>query len=55
MAAKYKLEKFTGKNDFGLWRVKMQALLVKQGLADALYGEKALPPGMTDYAKKELL
>ena len=30
--AKFDLEKFTGKNDFGLWRVKMRALLVQQGL-----------------------
>ena len=29
-------EKFTGHNDFGLWRIKMKALLIQQGLADAI-------------------
>ncbi|RVW58895.1 Retrovirus-related Pol polyprotein from transposon TNT 1-94 [Vitis vinifera] len=41
--AKFDVEKFTGKNDFGLWRLKMRALLVQQGLQDALLGEKNLP------------
>ncbi|KAL8478163.1 hypothetical protein ACS0TY_030158 [Phlomoides rotata] len=30
------VEKFSGKNDFGLWKVKMKALLVHHGLAGAL-------------------
>ncbi|KAG6679195.1 hypothetical protein I3842_14G118700, partial [Carya illinoinensis] len=29
---KFDVEKFTGKNDLGLWRIKMKALLVQQGL-----------------------
>ncbi|KAL8521619.1 hypothetical protein ACS0TY_011948 [Phlomoides rotata] len=33
---KLDVEKFTGKNDFGLWKVKMKALLVHHGLATAL-------------------
>ena len=36
---KFDLEKFTGKNDFGLWKMKMRALLVQQGIHDALLGE----------------
>ena len=40
MAAKYDVEKFTGSNDFGLWRMKMKALLVHQGLYEALLGER---------------
>ncbi|KAL8530274.1 hypothetical protein ACS0TY_007344 [Phlomoides rotata] len=32
--------KFTGKNDFGLWKVKMKALLVHLGLASALKMEE---------------
>ena len=35
---KYDLEKFNGKNDFGLWRLKIRASLVQQGLEDALGG-----------------
>ena len=36
MASRFEAEKFTGKNDFGLWRVKMKALLIQQGLSSAL-------------------
>ncbi|KAH9703748.1 Integrase catalytic domain-containing protein [Citrus sinensis] len=34
--SKIDLEKFTGKNDFNNWKVKMEALLITQGLGDAL-------------------
>lgn len=30
------LEKFNGKNDFNIWMFKMKAVLVTQGLVDAL-------------------
>ncbi|GKB35063.1 zinc finger, CCHC-type containing protein [Tanacetum coccineum] len=33
---KFDIEKFDGKNDFGLWQVRMKALLEHQGLATAL-------------------
>ncbi|KAH9728046.1 hypothetical protein KPL70_008880 [Citrus sinensis] len=33
---KIDLEKFTSKNDFNMWKVKMEALLITQGLGDAL-------------------
>ena len=38
--ARFEAEKFTGKNDFGLWRLKMKALLIQHGLADALTPDK---------------
>lgn len=41
MASRFEAEKFTGKNDFGLWRMKMRAMLIQQGLSVALDGEKA--------------
>ena len=41
-SAKYEVEKFTRQNDFGLWRMKMRALLVQQGLVEALDGEAKL-------------
>ena len=41
--AKFEVEKFTGSNDFGLWRLKMRAFLVHQGLEDALKGAVGLP------------
>ncbi|KAL8463061.1 hypothetical protein ACS0TY_033901 [Phlomoides rotata] len=37
---KLDVEKFSGKNDFGLWKVKMKALLVHHGLASALKPDK---------------
>ncbi|XP_042983130.1 uncharacterized protein LOC122312550 [Carya illinoinensis] len=37
---RFDIEKFTGDNDFGLWRIKMRALLVQHGLQDALLGER---------------
>ena len=39
-SAKLVVEKFTGENDFHLWRLKMRALLVHQGLNEAL-GEES--------------
>ncbi|GKA84946.1 hypothetical protein Tco_0806600 [Tanacetum coccineum] len=33
---KFDIEKFDGKNDFGLWQVRMKALLEQQGLAATL-------------------
>lgn len=54
-SAKYEVEKFTGQNDFGLWRLKMRALLVQQGLVEALDGEAKLEKMMADGDKKALL
>lgn len=34
--ARYDVEKFDGKSDFGLWRIKMEPLLIHQGLDQAL-------------------
>ncbi|KAL8514335.1 hypothetical protein ACS0TY_013450 [Phlomoides rotata] len=36
ITTRFDIEKFSGKIDFGLWRIKMEALLVHQGLTDAL-------------------
>ncbi|KAL8471904.1 hypothetical protein ACS0TY_029223 [Phlomoides rotata] len=36
VTTRFDIEKFSGKTDFGLWRIKMKALLVHQGLAEAL-------------------
>ena len=35
-STKIDLEKFTGKNDFNMWKVKMEALLITHGLGDAI-------------------
>ena len=36
MASRFEAEKFNGKSDYGLWKMKMRALLIQQGLASAL-------------------
>lgn len=35
-SAKFEAEKFSDKNDFSLWRIKMKALLIQHGLSDAI-------------------
>lgn len=35
-STKVDLEKFNGKNDFNMWKVKMEAVLITHGLGDAL-------------------
>ncbi|KAL3751810.1 hypothetical protein ACJRO7_012617 [Eucalyptus globulus] len=53
--AKVEVEKFNGRNNFGLWSVKMKALLTTQGLAKALEGKAQLPETMRDAKKDELM
>ncbi|KAH9706020.1 Integrase catalytic domain-containing protein [Citrus sinensis] len=36
MGSKVDLEKFTGQNDFNMWKIKMEALLIAQGLGEAI-------------------
>ena len=36
MGSKVDLEKLTGQNDFNMWKIKMEALLITQGLGDAI-------------------
>ena len=52
---KFDIEKFDGNNDFGLWRLKMHALLVQNGLHKALRGKNALSEKLSDEEKDELL
>ena len=47
LSAKFKVEKFTGKNNFGLWQVKIRDLLMQQGLHKALSGKAQKPASMT--------
>ena len=39
VSSKVDIEKFTGKNDFNMWKIKMEALLITQGLGDAFEPE----------------
>jgi hypothetical protein len=36
----FNVEKYSGKNNFELWKVNMKGLLVQQGLKDALLGKR---------------
>jgi hypothetical protein len=53
--AKLDIEKFNGKNDFRLWRLKVKLLLVHQGLVDALKGEEGLPVGLSTKERKDMM
>lgn len=55
MSAKYEIEKFNGRDDFSLWRVKMRAILVQQGLLKALNGKNALPEDLSDEQKDDMV
>ena len=55
MSTKFELEKFIGDNDFGLWKMKMEAVLIKEGLALALKKESELPNTMTEVEKQDVL
>jgi hypothetical protein len=47
-SSKFEVEKFSGKNSFALWKLKMRDLLVQQGLQKALAGKSKKPTSMTD-------
>ena len=39
VSSKVDIEKFTGKNDFNMWNIKMEALLITRGLRDVIEPE----------------
>jgi hypothetical protein len=39
-SAKFEIEKFNGKNNFEIWKVKMHDLLMQQGMVKALLGKE---------------
>jgi len=55
MGSKWDIEKFTGDNDFGLWKVKMEAVLIQQKCEKALKGESASPVTMSRAEKTEMV
>ncbi|KAL8542762.1 hypothetical protein ACS0TY_003589 [Phlomoides rotata] len=52
---KLDVEKFSGKNDFGLWKVKMKALLVHHGLASALQPDAGAESSISREKKVEIM
>jgi len=55
MGSKWDIEKFTRDNDFGLWKVKMEAVLIQQKCEKALKGEGALLVTMSQAEKTEMV
>ncbi|KAJ4708838.1 Retrovirus-related Pol polyprotein from transposon TNT 1-94 [Melia azedarach] len=53
--SKFDIEKFTGENDFNLWRIKMRALLVHQGLEEALEDADEISDILTEKEKRDIL
>ena len=47
MGSKFDIEKFTGTNDFGLWKVKMRVVLVHNKCVEALKGAR-MPESLSD-------
>ncbi|WVZ11959.1 hypothetical protein V8G54_016489 [Vigna mungo] len=54
MTTKFDVEKFNGANDFGLWKIKMEAILIQQGCNEALKGESRMSDAMTQEEKKKM-
>jgi hypothetical protein len=55
MGSKWDIEKFTKDNDFGLWKVKMEAVLIQQKCEKALKGEDALPVTLSQAERIEMV
>ena len=47
-AIKFEVEKFYGKEKFGLWKNRVKALLVQQGLHKTLQGKSSKSIGTSD-------
>jgi hypothetical protein len=45
-SSKFEVEKFSGKSNFELWKLKMQDLLVQQGLEKAFADKSKKPTTM---------
>ncbi|KHN06133.1 Retrovirus-related Pol polyprotein from transposon TNT 1-94, partial [Glycine soja] len=42
-------------NDFGLWRIKMEAILIQHGCAEALKGEERMSESLSSKEKSEMI
>ena len=55
MGSKWDIERFTRDNDFGLCKVKMEAVLIQQKCEKALNGEGVLPVTMSQAEKTDMV
>jgi len=54
MNLRWDIEKFTGSNNFGLWKVKMRAILIQQKCVETLKGEAQMQAHLTLAEKTEM-
>ncbi|KHN10159.1 Retrovirus-related Pol polyprotein from transposon TNT 1-94, partial [Glycine soja] len=45
----------SGENDFRLWRIKMEAILIQHGYAEALKGEERMSESLSSKEKSEII
>jgi len=55
MTTKFDTEKFFGVNNFGLWRIKMETILIQQGCVDAIKGEVNISTSMSQKEKNDMI
>jgi len=55
MGSKWDIEKLIGDNDFGLWKIKMEVMLIQQKCEKALKGEGTLLLTMSRAEKTEMV
>ena len=51
----FHVEKFSGENDFGLWRIKMEAILIQHGCAKALKRGERMLESLSSKEKSEMI
>ena len=54
MTTKFDTEKFDGNTNFILWKIKMRAILISDGL-EALLGKNNMPDSTSEDKKDELI
>ena len=50
----YKISKFNGKNNFILWKVKVQAVLKQKGVYDVVFEPDQLAKELTEPKKRDM-
>ncbi|TXG53283.1 hypothetical protein EZV62_022452 [Acer yangbiense] len=51
---KFDIDKFDGSGDFGIWRIKVKALLSQQKILKAIEGPEKLPESLTKEQKNDM-
>ncbi|XP_058747135.1 uncharacterized protein LOC131620136 [Vicia villosa] len=55
MVSRWEIEKFSGNDDFGLWKIKMQVILIQEMCIDALKNEAFMLARLTQVQNTEML